>query len=139
MGGFFLFQLYADTIGNTFKFYATFNWYDKFTHFSGGAMGGVLTFLILEYLNKKNQWRLGVKTLIIFAVSLTLTLAVLYEFWEFFAYSVLNDKQIIIGVTDTADDLLFGFLGAVASIMLLAYVLKKQNYFLPNSIDSRTK
>jgi hypothetical protein len=139
MGGLFTFQLSADTLGNVLHLYKKIDWYDKFTHFSGGATAGTLTILILSYLSKKNQWKIGLKTLIIFSVSLALLFGVFYEFWEYFAYSVLNYKLIIIGVTDTANDLLFDFLGATISILILSHILKKKGYFSARAIDSKTK
>lgn len=139
MGGFFLLQLYADILGNTFKFYDKFNWYDKLTHFVGGLTIGALCIFILSYFNKKNKWKISLKTLIIFSVCLALSLSVLYEFWEFFAYSVLNYKLLIIGVTDTADDLLFDLIGATTSIWLFSSILNKKGYLFPNSTDSKTK
>lgn len=139
VGSFFAFHLYADTLANTFGLYEKFHWYDDFTHFTGGAMVGALTILVLGYLNKKIQWRLSLKFLILFAISLALSLGVLYEFWEYFAYSVLNYNLIILSVTDTSKDLLFDFIGAATSIILLTFILKRKGYFLPNSIDSKTK
>ncbi len=139
MGGLFAFQLSADTLGNALYLYRKFDWYDKFTHFTGGATVGALIILTLSYLSKKNQWRISLKTLIIFAVSLSLLLGVFYELWEFFAYSVLHYRFVITGVTDTAHDLLFDFLGATTSILVLTAILKKKGYFLPSSIDSKMK
>lgn len=139
MGSFFAFHLSADTLANAFGLYGKFHWYDEFTHFTGGAMVGVLTISALGYLNKKNQWKLPLKFLMLFAISLALSLGVLYEFWEYFAYSVLNYNLIILSVTDTSKDLLFDFIGAATSIILLTFILKKKGYFLPNSIDSKTK
>jgi len=138
MGAFLLFQLYVDTVGNIFDFYTKFNWFDKITHFTGGMATGAFAIFFLSYFDNKNHWKLSLRTLIIFAVTLTLSLAVIYEFWEYFEYSILNYKLIIIGVTDTTDDLLFDFLGAVTSILLLTYLLKK-NYFSPIVADSKIK
>ena len=139
IGGLFAFHLSADTLGNALYLYRKFDWYDEFTHFTGGATAGALIILILIHLSKKNQWRIGLKTLIIFGISLSLSLGVLYEFWELFAYSVLNYKFLIIGATDTAYDLLFGFIGATTSILLLTAIFKKRGYFPLISIDSKTK
>jgi len=139
MGVFLLLQLYADTMGNTFDFYTKFNWFDRVTHFTGGATTGVFAIFALSYFDNKNHWKLSLKTLIIFAITLTLSLAVLYEFWEYFEYSVLNYKLIIIGVTDTIDDLLFDFLGATTFVLLSTTILKKRGYFFPNNSDSKTK
>lgn len=139
MGGLFAFQLSADTLGNAFYLYRKFDWYDKFSHFSGGVTAGALIILILGYLNRKNQWRMGLKTIIIFAVSLAVLFSVFYEFWEYFAYSVLDYKFVITGVTDTTHDLLFDFLGAATSILILTAILKRKGYFPASSIDSSTK
>lgn len=139
MGGLFAFQLSADTLGNALYLYRKFDWYDKFTHFTGGATAGALVILILSYLSKKNQWRIGPKTLIVFAVSLALLFGVFYEFWEYFAYSVLNYKFVITGLTDTTHDLLFDFLGITAVILIFSVMLKKKGYFSSNASDSNTK
>lgn len=139
MGSFFVFHLSADTLGNVLHFYKKFNWYDKLTHFSGGATLGIFSILILTHLNKKNQWRLGSKALIIFAVSLSLLFGVFWEFWEYFAYSVLNYKSVITGLTDTVHDLLFDFLGTTFAVLVLAVILKKKGYLLPKTTDSNTK
>lgn len=138
MGGFLLFQLYVDTIGNIFDFYTKFDWFDRVTHFTGGATAGVFALLALSYFDNKNHWKLSLRTLLIFAITLTLSLAVVFEFWEYFEYSILNYKLIIIGVTDTTDDLLFDFLGATTAILLLTFFLKN-NYLLPIVADSKTK
>ena len=155
MGSLFLVQLYDDALGNALYLYRKFDWYDKFTHFTGGATAGALMILILSYLSKKNQWKISLKTLAIFALCLALSLGVLYELWEYFAYSVLGYKLLIIGETDTIDDLLFDFLGATISILLLITIFKKRGYFFtraaakgeeedlsfstPNNSDSKTK
>ncbi len=133
IGGLFLFQLYADTLlGNTFKFYAKFNWYDRFTHLTGGAVVGTLVFLILGHLCRKKQWRLTSKTLTIFTITVSLTIGIIWEFWEYFAYSFLGYKNLIIGETDTIDDLLFTFIGITIFIFLLSFIFKRKSYSLTN-------
>lgn len=139
MGSFLLIQLYADTLGNTFKFYEKFNWYDRLTHFTGGAVIGAFALFILSYFHKKNQWKISLKGLIIFAISLALTLTVFYEFWEYFAYSILDYKLLIIGETDALDDLLFNLIGITTSILLLSLILKKKGYLFPKVNDSKAK
>jgi ABC-type Fe3+-siderophore transport system permease subunit len=139
MGGLFAFQLSADTLGNALYLYRKIDWYDKLTHFTGGATAGALIILLLSYFSRRNQWRISVKTLIIFSVSLALLLGVFYEFWEYFAYSVLNYKFVITGLTDTIHDLLFDFLGNTASILILTAILKRKGYFSASSIDSSAK
>jgi len=139
MGGLFAFQISADTLGNALYLYRKFDWYDKFTHFTGGATAGALMILVLSYLSRKNHWRISLKTLIIFAVSLALLFGVFYEFWEYFAYSILGYKFIITGLTDTAHDLLFDFLGIMVAILIFTAMLKKKGYLLPNASDSNAK
>ena len=141
MGGIFAFQLYADILGNTFKLYAKFIRYDEFTHFTGGLTFGVLMILILSYLNKKKQWKLTPNPLIFFSVSLALSLGVLYEFWEYFAQSVLGYQQLIGGIGDIIDDLFFDLISAAIAASLLVFLLKKKGYFLPphQSLDDQMK
>jgi len=139
MGALFAFQLSADTLGNALYLYRKFDWYDKFTHFTGGATAGALMILVLSYLSKKNQWRINLKTLIIFAVCIALSLGVFYELWEFFAYSFLHYRFMIAGITDTAHDLLFDFLGTTVAVLIFAAILKKNGYLLSNASDSNAK
>jgi len=138
-GIFFGFQLSADLLGNAFNLYERFTWYDKFTHFTGGATIGLAILLILDFLYKKNNWNFGSKTFIIFTLSLSLSIGVMYEFWEYFIYSVLNYKQVITGLTDTSQDLLMDFLGSLLSILLFSRSLKKSYSPSPNLTDSKTK
>ena len=139
VAGLFLFQLFSDTVaGNIFNFYGKFLWYDRFTHLTGGAIIGVLVILFLSNFNKKSKWNFKLSHLIFFAVSATALIVSFYELWEYFidaglGFSVLIDKY------DTPDDILFDLIGAVASISLLAFILRKRGYFSPNSIDSNTK
>lgn len=125
MGSFFAFHLSADILGNAFKLYGKFIWYDNFTHFTGGATFGVLTILVLSYLNKKNQWKLTLTPLIFFAISLALSLGILYEFWEYFVETVLG-YHVVYGVEDLIDDLLLDLIGAITLIIPLAFLLKKR-------------
>lgn len=122
-GGIFAFHLYSDSLGSILKFYAKFNWYDKFTHLSGGAAIGTAVFLILRYLKEKNNWKLGKKSLIIFSVALALSLCVFYEFFEYFVDANFG-YPMVIGKYDTPRDLLIDFLGITFIILLLNFLLK---------------
>lgn len=141
MAGLFVFHLYADILGNTFKLYAKFIRYDEFTHLTGGLTLGVLMILILSYLNKKKQWKLTSKPLIFFSASLSLSLGVLYEFWEYFAQSVLGYQQLIGGIEDIIDDLFLDLISAAIAASLLVFLLKKKGYFVPphQSLDDQMK
>lgn len=139
IGGFLTLQLYTDTLGNAFKFYDKFRWYDRLTHFTGGATVGVLIILILSYFHKKNQWNIGLNSLIVFSISLSLTISVFYEFWEYFVYSVLGYKSVITGLTDTSHDLVFDFLGSSLVALVFTVILKKRYYFSSKLNDSTKK
>jgi len=134
---FFIIQIYADTWGNAFKIYGKLNWYDRLTHFTGGIVAGLFSISFLLYLNKKNHWQMDFKNLIILSFSVAVTLSLFYELWEYFAYSVLQYKEIIIGETDTIDDLFFDVLGTLFSFFLLS--LFQKNYFSCKEKDSKIK
>lgn len=124
IGGLFLFQLYANTFGNVLRFYAKFDWYDRFTHFTGGAVVGATLFLALIYLNKKRGWGLTLKFLAIFAISLALSFCVLWELLEYFidfslGYNVIQDEY------DTTSDLVFDLIGATVAVLFIVPILKK--------------
>jgi len=119
----FLFQLYANTLGNVFKFYTKFVWFDRFLHFTGGAAAGTTLFLGLNYVNKKRNWQLNTNLIILFALSLAISVCAVYEFLEYFidsmfGYNMITDKY------DTSRDLLLGFVGAVIGIFLISSILK---------------
>jgi len=139
VGSFFILQLYADTLGNAFGMYNKFYWFDKVTHFTGGIMAGALTFFFLSYWNKKYNWKMSLNFLIILTILIALALGTLYELWEYFAYDVLGYKMLIIGQTENVDDLLYDLVGTLFFAIPLFYILKKKDYFLPSSIDSKTK
>lgn len=138
MAGFFLFNIYTDIFGNAFDFYTKINWFDRLTHFIGGTTAGIFSFFILIYFNEKYHWNLSFRAIIIIFSSLALSFLVFYEFWEYFAYSILNYKLIIIGETDTIDDLFFGFLGILNAALISRLFLKKY-YSFAKGMDSKIK
>lgn len=118
--------VYGEGIGNVLDFYNKFGWYDKFTHFLGGIAIGLINFLIIFYWNQKYIWKLALNFLIIFALSLSLTIHVSWEFYEYFA-DLLNVKEsnLIPDRYDTVDDLLFGFVGSIISVLFGAFFLQQ--------------
>lgn len=125
LAGLVIFQLYVNTFGNVFKFYTKFSWYDKLTHFTGEAAVTTTVILILNYLNRKRDWKLKLNLLAVFGFSLSLTLAVFWELYEYFIdfsfhYSTVADKY------DTSSDLLYGTIGAAIVTFLFTLIFKKE-------------
>ena len=76
MAGFFIFNIYTDTIGNVFDFYHKVNWFDRTTHFIGGITAGMFSFFLLNHFNKKNNWKLSFKEMMVIFSSLALSFLV---------------------------------------------------------------
>lgn len=125
-GGLIALLIYAEGVGSTFGFYGKFGWYDQITHFIGGVTIGLISCLIINDSDKKHHWNLNSKFLIIFSLCLTLSLCVIWEFYEYFVDSLKN-TNLIADKFDTSNDLLFNFIGAVPAIIISALVLKRIN------------
>lgn len=115
----------VEAVGNAFYFFDRFNWYDKTSHFVGGLTIGLIIYLAILFWDKKYSWKLISNFLIIFSISLALTFLVVWEFYEYFI-DLVKDSNMITDKFDTADDLLFGFLGTSVSVLSLAYFLKQR-------------
>lgn len=126
LGGFIIFQLYANSLGNTFKFYTQFEWYDELTHFTGGALAGFLAFLTLKYLQDKKKISIGPKSLIVWGTSLALFAGVIFEFFEYIAQNYFG-FPILGNANDVVEDLAFDLLGGAIAVSFLTLIFRKSS------------
>ncbi len=144
---FFLFS--ALVLGNIHRFLETVKGYDKFLHINSGILISVIGYEIIHFYNqsKPKAVRLSPGLLSVFAFCFSITLLVLWEFYEFFVdtlaynldpgtdrnmqrYQWFNESVIYpqpYGLMDTMLDLIVGSLGAaVVSILGWRIMIYKQ-------------
>jgi hypothetical protein len=143
----FLFS--AIVLGNIHGFLETVKGYDKLLHIVSGTFISVIGYEIIHFFNisKSKETRLSPGILSVFAFCFSITLLVIWEFYEFavdtIAYNINNDtsrnmqryqwinESLIYpqpyGLMDTMLDLLVGSIGAaVVSISGWRILLHKQ-------------
>jgi hypothetical protein len=143
----FLFS--AIVLGNIHGFLETVKGYDKLLHIVSGTFISVIGYEIIHFFNisKSKETRLSPGILSVFAFCFSITLLVIWEFYEFavdtIAYNINNDtsrnmqryqwinESLIYpqpyGLMDTMLDLLVGSIGAaVVSILGWRILLHKQ-------------
>ncbi len=110
-------------LGSVMRFYGRFPWYDTFTHFLSGFVTSILALLIIKE-NKLESNPLWIN--ILFIIGISLSIASLWEFFEFTCDKLFDkDAQHVLttGVDDTMKDMLVAFLG---SIIFSSYYFVKQ-------------
>lgn len=118
-----LFIFLAQFLGSVVNLYNKVWWYDLFMHF----ISGILTsFLALEVLCWFNNYKEKNKIFnALFIISLSLMIAVLWEFCEFTADTLFGmnvQHNMETGVKDTMQDMLVAFLGSI--IVSVLYLIK---------------
>ena len=118
------FVFLAHLLGSIYNFYSLFSWYDKFTHFLSGILTSILSLIILDKFKIKKSKIFN----IIFIIAITLSIASLWEFYEFTCDNLfIKDAQKVIktGVDDTMLDMIAAFIGSV--IFSIIYSFKRSN------------
>lgn len=144
-----LFFFASLVLGNIHNFLVEVNNYDKFLHIVSGITISIIGFEIVNYLSKikGKTMKLSPAFMSLFAFTFSMTLLVLWEFYEFFIdtiaynydadtvrnmqrYQWENTSSIYpqdYGLLDTMLDLLVGFLGALlVSLIGWRILLKNQ-------------
>lgn len=109
-----IFVFFAHFLGSIVNFYHLILGYDKIMHFISGMLSTFLAFLLLVKLNQYNKK--NVLFTILFVVGITLSIAALWEFYEFTSDFIFNkDAQNVLttGVADTMWDMLMAFFGSI--------------------------
>lgn len=109
-----IFVFFAHFLGSIINFYDLIPGYDKIMHFISGMLSAFIALLLLIKL--KQYKKINVLFTIIFMIATTLSIAALWEFYEFISdYIFSKDAQNVIttGVSDTMWDMLMAFLGSI--------------------------
>ncbi len=108
--------------------YSVFPNFDNPMHFIGGLSAGFSMLLLLRTFENSGWLKLNSSAVFwLLSVALTVSIAVLYEFWEFGMDEIFG-MRLQWGLTDTMVDLLLGTLGAML-ISLLCIRKKTQLTF----------
>ena len=114
-----IFIIVADLLGSALKLYGSIWWLDVLTHTVSGIL---ISSLVYEYLDKTKQNKNKFKV-IINVITIVLSLAVLWEFFEYTVDKISGadaQKVIATGVDDTMEDMLVAFFGSIFfSIIIL--------------------
>lgn len=128
---FLLFILFAQLLGSILHFYGIIYWYDSFMHYISGILTSFLAVIILILFNKYDD---NDKVFnVIFILSITLTVASLWEIFEFTTDNLLGgDAQRVVatGVTDTMKDIICALLGSILFSFCYLYECLKNKTLL---------
>lgn len=117
-------------LGDGYRFYDKFWWWDKMLHSFSGPILGIMGILLINYLNKRGQLNInlspifGALTSFFFAV----TAGALWEIYEYTMDKVIGSFMQRGSLNDTMTDLILDTIGA--SIVAIIYYIKK------NRVDS---
>lgn len=113
---YYLFIFLADFLGCVVNLYGTVSWFDTFTHYLSGVFTAYLGILLME----KFQFRQSYLGRIIFVLSFTCLVAVMWEFFEYGMDSLFGmtlQHADTTGVNDTMIDLISAFLGSITFLI----------------------
>lgn len=116
--------VWFDAAGNFAHLYARVLYWDRIAHgVASFALAAALS-VVLITLEQQGKIRLGRFGIALFAVSMTATLAGLYESSEFIG-DRLFDTHRVTDLYDTADDLIWNLGGAVAAVLVIRFTRQK--------------
>ena len=124
-----IFIILSQFLGSCLNLFNIVWWYDLFTHFLSGVFTGILSFIILKFLNKFD-YKSKVFN-ILFIISFSLMVASFWEFGEFTFDTLFGmnvQHSIETGVKDTIEDMLIATFGSI--IVVLLYLFNKTQNIL---------
>jgi len=112
---YYIFLLFAETLGAIGDLYNTIWWYDILMHFLSGILTFYIGLVILKNINIQTNKKLFV---IVFCLCFSGLVAVLWEIVEFTGDVLFNldvQHNIDTGVYDTMEDMIVALLGSLLS------------------------
>ncbi|MDR0819372.1 MAG: hypothetical protein LBN43_07355 [Oscillospiraceae bacterium] len=134
---FFIFA--AEILGEIRDYYTTFQYWDVILHTTNGFLCAAIGLSLINILNDSPKFAISLSPVFValFAFCFSMTVGVLWEFFEFFMDSffhtnmqkdtILPNGKIDIGLIDTISDMFVNFIGAIISSMF-GYFYVKRNY-----------
>lgn len=133
-----VFMICACLVGSILKFYGRIYWFDSFVHYISGILTAFLGFIVLIRFKKYNEKNIAFN--IVFMILLTLSVAALWECFEFTVDMTLGgdtQKVMTTGVTDTMKDIICALFGGLLSSIMYAYeFVNKKKWLVYNIIKS---
>ena len=141
---FIIFCLAHFLCGEILGFFVKFKWWDSVLHTFSGMMIALLSFSLINLLNKNNdgQFKLSIGFTILFAFSLTVAIGVIWEIMEFAADTIFgaNMQRAYVStmsgrgeafqgteaLLDTMKDLILDSIGAGVVCVICAVFAKKK-------------
>lgn len=111
-------------LGCLAKFYSIYKYYDIFAHFMFGFLASIIALYLLNYFKIQNK---NIVFNIIFIISITLSLASLWEIIEYILSIITkSDVQDVLktGVRDTMEDIIASL--TACSLLIIVYLSKKE-------------
>lgn len=109
--------IWFDAAGNFVHFYARFSWWDQLAHAVATAAVTSGLWLTLRQSFNRQGVHLPGRHLELYAVSLAILLTVVYEISEYLGDLLFGTNRVTV-LYDTADDLLWNTLAALAIVWL---------------------
>lgn len=132
-----IFVFFAHFLGSIVDFYHTILYYDKVMHLLSGLLSALLGFVLL--VKMKHYKSKSIVFNVIFIIAITLSIAALWEFYEFTAdYLFSKDAQNVVttGVSDTMWDMIMAFFGSImVSLEYLRETIKKKKSVIMGFIE----
>lgn len=110
--------IWFDAAGNFLNLYSRVVWWDKLAHAAGTAALAAGLWVTLRLLFERRGVVLPLPHLRLYVLSLTVLLAVLYEISEYLGDLLVATRRVT-DLYDTADDLLYNVVAAVAVSWLM--------------------
>jgi hypothetical protein len=114
--------VWFDAAGNFAHLYQNIVWWDKIAHAVGSGALAIACFIILYELNKQEKIRLGLFSLSLFALSVTIFASAMYEVSEYLG-DIISQSQRITDKFDSPDDLMWNTIAALAVVLFSAVVI----------------
>ena len=132
---FFIFA--AEILGEIAQFYYAVPFWDTALHTANGFLAAAVGLALIDILNREERFSISLPPIFvaIFAFCFSMTIGVLWEFFEFFMDTVfgmdmqkdtLVNGMLDIGLYDTMSDLIVNFIGATVFSALGFFYIKKR-------------
>ena len=115
---YYIFVFFAHFLGSIVNLYDFIKGYDKIMHFLSGILSAFIAFIILVRMKKYHNKSILFN--VIFVIAITLSIAALWEFYEFTFDSLFGkDAQNVLttGVGDTMWDMIVAFFGSILVVI----------------------
>ena len=119
---------FAQVLSGIFSLYVTTAYYDKLMHLLSGVLSGAIGYVFAKRFSLEEK---SVAFLNFFFINVTLSIACLWEFFEFYGDTLLgrNAQRVIeTGVKDTMLDIHFALLCCIVYCIVFVIFRRKKRY-----------